>query len=228
MGTIQIKRGLSTKLPSSAAVGELLYTTDTKRFYVGNGEGVALTEFANYAELLEAISALPGADHKHTASDVTDFTTSVDARITAQKGVANGIATLGDDGLIPSTQIPAIYKEAEVVDDIAARDGLTAFAGLHALVIDATDDETVAKGGAEYIYDGSKWVKVSELDELDAVVNWENISDKPELVTTLLGLTDTPASFTSQKGKFLAVNSAENALEFTDTFSGNIDGGLFE
>lgn len=228
MGTIQIKRGLSTKLPSSAAVGELLYTTDTKRFYVGNGEGVALTEFANYAELLEAISALPGADHKHTASDVTDFATSVDARITAQKGVANGIATLGEDGLIPSTQIPAIYKEAEVVDDIAARDGLTAFAGLHALVIDATDDETVAKGGAEYIYDGSKWVKVSELDELDAVVNWENISDKPELVTTLLGLTDTPASFTSQKGKFLVVNSAENALEFTDTFSGNIDGGLFE
>ena len=40
MGTIQIKRGLSTKLPTSAAVGELLYTTDTKRFYVGNGEGV--------------------------------------------------------------------------------------------------------------------------------------------------------------------------------------------
>lgn len=227
MGTIQIKRGLSTKLPTSAAVGELLYTTDTKRFYIGNGDGVALTEFANYAELLEAISALPGADHKHTASDVTDFDTSVDARITAQKGVANGVATLGEDGLIPSTQIPAVYKEAEVVDDIDARDKLTPFAGLHALVIDATDDETVAKGGAEYIYNGSAWIKVSELDELDAVVNWENISDKPELVTTVLGLTDTPASFTSQKGKFLAVNSAENALEFTDTFSGNIDGGSF-
>jgi len=228
MGTIQIKRGLSTKLPTSAAVGELLYTTDTKRFYIGNGDGVALTEFANYAELLEAINKLPSADHKHTASDVTDFETSVDARITAQKGVANGVATLGEDGLIPSTQIPAVYKEAEVVDDIAARDALTPFAGLHALVIDATADSTVAKGGAEYIYNGSAWIKVSELDELDAVVNWENISDKPELVTTVLGLTDTPASFTSQKGKFLAVNSAENALEFTDTFSGNIDGGLFE
>lgn len=227
MGTIQIKRGLSTNLPQSALAGEVLYTTDTKRFYVGNGTGVALTEFANYAELLEAINELPGADHKHTASDVNDFATSVDARITSQKGSANGIATLDTNGLIPIAQIPSTFKEAQVVEDIDARDELDAFAGLHAYVLDATGDESVETGAAEYIYDGENWVKLAELSDVDAVISWDNINNKPTIATTLLALTDTPATFTNQGGKLLAVNSSENALVFTDTFSGNIDGGSF-
>ncbi len=56
---------------------------------------------------------------------------------------------------------------------------------------------------------------------------WDNINNKPTIATTLLALTDTPATFTNQGGKLLAVNSSENALVFTDTFSGNIDGGSF-
>ena len=43
MGTIKIKRGLSTNLPAHPALGEILYTTDTKRFYVGNGAEAAPT-----------------------------------------------------------------------------------------------------------------------------------------------------------------------------------------
>ena len=39
MGKIQIKRGLETNLPTEALDGELLYTKDTKKFYVGNGTG---------------------------------------------------------------------------------------------------------------------------------------------------------------------------------------------
>ena len=51
MGTIQVKRGLSANLPSSTAIGELLYTTDTKCFYLGNGVGNALTKFENATQL---------------------------------------------------------------------------------------------------------------------------------------------------------------------------------
>lgn len=39
---ILIKRGLQANLPSSASIGELLFTTDTKRVYVGTGSGITL------------------------------------------------------------------------------------------------------------------------------------------------------------------------------------------
>ena len=186
MGTIQIKRGLAANLPSSAAVGEILYTTDTKKFYIGNGENQTLTEFDNYSQIIELLNQKSGTNHKHTAVDITDFTTSVDARITAQKGINNGLATLDANGLIPASQIPAEYKEARIVSNITARDALSAFSGLHALVLDATGDNTVETGGAEYIYDGTKWVKVSELNDLDAVITWANIQNKPDFVNSLL------------------------------------------
>lgn len=37
---IQIRRGLQANLPSSAALGELLFATDTQRMYVGTGTGI--------------------------------------------------------------------------------------------------------------------------------------------------------------------------------------------
>lgn len=227
MGTIQIKRGLAANLPSSAAVGEILYTTDTKKFYIGNGENQTLTEFDNYSQIIELLNQKSGTNHKHTAVDITDFTTSVDARITAQKGINNGLATLDANGLIPASQIPAEYKEARIVSNITARDALSAFSGLHALVLDATGDNTVETGGAEYIYDGTKWVKVSELNDLDAVITWANIQNKPDFVNSLLDLSDTPSAFTNQAGKILAVKNDESGLEFKSVYSGDVDGGTF-
>lgn len=227
MGTIQIKRGLSTNLPSSAAIAEILYTTDTKKFYIGNGENNPLTEFNNYAQLVELLNQKADKKHTHTTSEITDFVVAVEEKITSLKAVANGLATLDANGLIPTSQIPAEYKEAQVVETIAKRDELTPFAGLHALVLNATGDKTVEKGGAEYIYDGTKWVKVSELNDLDAVVTWENVTNKPDLVTTLLDLKDTPSSFAKQAGKILSVKNDESGLEFTSVYAGDVDGGSF-
>lgn len=227
MGTIQIKRGLSANLPTSAAIAEILYTTDTKKFYIGNGENQPLTEFSNYAQLVELLNQKAEKEHTHTSAEITDFASAVNTKISEQKAVANGLATLDANGLIPTSQIPAEYKEAQVVETIAKRDELTPFAGLHALVIDATGDKTVEKGGAEYIYDGTKWVKVSELNDLDAVVTWENVTNKPNLVTTLLDLKDTPSTFAKQAGKILSVKGDESGLEFTNIYAGDVDGGSF-
>lgn len=44
--------------------------------------------------------------HVQTASTITDFSTAADARITAQKGIANGIASLDALGDIPIAQLP--------------------------------------------------------------------------------------------------------------------------
>lgn len=43
-----------------------------------------------------------------TAAKISDFSAAADARITAQKGVASGLATLGADSKIPTSQLPAL------------------------------------------------------------------------------------------------------------------------
>ena len=227
MGSIQLKRGLSANLPQSAALAEILYTTDTKRVYVGNGAGQALTEILSYEELLETLNTLSEIGHTHNSNDITDFETAVEDCISTQKGVADGLATLGANGLIPASQIPANFKEAEVVPNILARNELSAFTGLHALVLDASDDPTVETGGAEYIYNGTTWLKTSELNDLDAIITWDNVTNKPYFVQNILDLSDTPSSFQNQAGKVLVVNDNETGLVFTNVYTGNVDGGTF-
>ena len=215
MGTIQIKRGLSENLPSEAPMGALLFTTDTKKLYIGNGAGRALTVFENTTQLTELLNGKSNNGHTHTSANVTDFASAVDNRITLKRGQSNGLASLDENGKIPSTLIPSTFKEAEVCADIDERDTLTPFAGLHAFVIDASDDATVTSDGAEYLYNGTQWIKISELEGLDVSVTWENIGNKPTLVTTLLGLSDTPNTYANNAGKLLCVNAAGTGVEYT-------------
>lgn len=227
MGYLQIKRGLAENLPTEAKSGELLFTTDTKKFYIGNGEGNALTEFVNAAQLANYLLQKAEKEHTHISSEITDFSSSVDERITLQKGKANGIATLDTSGKIPNAQIPNAYKEAAVVNNITERDALNAFSGLHALVVDASADSTVgAGGGAEYVYNGSKWVKISEFNNLDTLVDWSGIQNKPEFVKAITDLSDVP-SLENQGGMLLCVLPDESGIGFVAPFDGNFDGGLF-
>lgn len=145
MGTLQIRRGLAENLPTEAAAGEILFTTDTKKFYVGNGDGNALTEFNNAAQLTNFLAQKAEKEHTHTAENITDFATAVDERITAQKGQANGLATLDTSGKIPNAQIPNVFKEAAVVDNITARDALDAFEGLKTTMLHPKLQSTIIK-----------------------------------------------------------------------------------
>lgn len=227
MGTIQIKRGLKANLPSEAAIGALLYTIDEKKFYIGNGEGKALTEFTNSQQLAEYFATKSDVGHTHTSANITDFSSSVDNRIALQRGQNNGLASLDENGKVPTSQIPSIFKDAYVVDNIAERDKLEKFSGLHALVIDATDDETVESGGAEYVYGGTQWIKISELKDLDMIIDWENIQGRPFVPQKFVELGDCPGEYTGQKGKVLVVNEEETGLEFSSIYTGDVDGGTF-
>lgn len=82
-------------------------------------------------------------------------------------------------GLIDSS-IEGLSK-IEIVDDIDARDALNPTTNLQVLVIDATDDPTVASGSATYIYRLSTetWIKISEAESLDVVLEWDNIVGRP-------------------------------------------------
>ena len=51
--------------------------------------------------------------------------------------------------------------------------------------------------------------------------NWKRLAEQSELVTTFVGLTDTPSSFASgDAGKFVKVNSSYDALEFVTVTTG--------
>lgn len=226
MGKIQIKRGLTKNLPQNAAIAELLYTSDDKKLFIGNGENADLTEFKNANQIQELLNKKANSTHSHPSTNIDDFDSATDNRINLQKGVANGLATLDSNGKIPVIQIPTEFKEALVVENITERDSIDAFTGLHALVIDATEDSSVEVGGAEYVYNGTTWIKVSELNDLDAVITWDNILNKPYFVQKITDLADTPDDLTGHTGKLLTVNSEGN-IELTSVYTCDVDGGSF-
>lgn len=121
------------------------------------------------------------------------------SKVTDQLGVANGIATLDANGLVPASQISKEYKETKVVADIQARNAMAVedlYESLFVYVLDATGDPTVASGAALYIYaqdidnPGSYvWHKVAEMESLDVELNWSDILGRP---------TSTPAAIDQQ------------------------------
>jgi len=83
-------------------------------------------------------------------------------------------------GLI-DTSIAGISGEMPIVANIAARDALTLTKNTQVLVLDATGDSTVASGAATYLYRVSttSWIKLSEAESMDLVLQWANIQGKP-------------------------------------------------
>jgi hypothetical protein len=73
-----------------------------------------------------------------------------------------------------------------IVDDIAARDGLTPANGDTALVVDASADAAVTAGAATYIYRSSNttWIKISEAESMDVALTWAALTDKPTSTVT--------------------------------------------
>lgn len=118
--------------------------------------------------------------------DVDEGTTNLyftdaraDARITLQKGAANGIAPLNASSKIDSTYLPA-FELGDIIEfaDIDERDAYTtATKGDMGIVIDASDDPDVTSGGATYIYDGTTpyattgWIRLRNPDAAVTSVN---------------------------------------------------------
>lgn len=69
----------------------------------------------------------------------------------------------------------------EIVSDIAARDALSPTSNIQVLVQDASADTTVDSGAATYIYnvDTGNWIKISEHESLDLVIDWSDIQNGP-------------------------------------------------
>jgi hypothetical protein len=91
------------------------------------------------------------ANHTGTqlASTISDFTPAVDARIEVQKGFANGLASLGSDAKIPTSQLPALaITDTFVVASQAAMLALAAEVGDVAVRTDLNKSLILKTAGA--------------------------------------------------------------------------------
>ena len=77
--------------------------------------------------------------------------------------------------------ISGLTGEMPIVADIAARNALSPTSNTQVLVLDATGDPTVTSGAATYLYRVSttSWIKLSEAESLDLILQWANIQGKP-------------------------------------------------
>lgn len=85
-------------------------------------------------------------------------------------------------GKIPVTQLPDEFKAMLTVPTYADLPTEGLYDGMNVFVTDATGDPTVKSGWAIYKYTLSQnvWIKISEGESLDVIVNWSEIEDKPD------------------------------------------------
>ena len=138
------------------------------------------------------------------ASTISDFGTSVDARITLQKGVVNGIASLDASGQIPSSQIPAIaVTNTFVVASQAAMLALTVQPGDIAVRTDLNKTFILASTPATTL---SNWVEI--LAPLDSVSSVNGLSGVVTLVASDVGAYTTAQVNTLLAGKLSSIADA--------------------
>lgn len=130
----------------------------------------------------------------------------------SQKGANSGVCELDSDGLVPTSRIPSSYKECAVYATYASLPGTGPFTGAHAFVTDASGDPTVTSGAAEYIWNGTVWVKIAEVESMDVVLSWENITGKPSAFT--------PATHGNEKHSATYITSSGVTYENLNTNGG--------
>lgn len=149
--------------------------------------------------------------------------------------VAKQIAMLAEDGTTKSTVQAEIEKLRTLVgsvsdavdgsakiyvkEDIAGRDTITdQTSGAICYVKDASADDTVEKGAASYLWDGTKWDKLTEFESLDLVLDWADITNKPEY-------TDSEGNTITIQDALEKAHTHENKTVL-DKFSESADGKL--
>ena len=121
-----------------------------------------------------------------TSNTISDFSTAVENQITktlindlnvdadtldgfdsedfvkkTEVGSADGVASLGSDGKIPSSELPALsLNEVFVVETNIERDALTVQEG---------DIAQVTGTGLTFIYDGTSWVEITSASDVTSV-----------------------------------------------------------
>lgn len=112
--------------------------------------------------------------------------TYVEEYVTDQSGKVRRVFNKSD-ALAMITEKMQGVGHVTVVDTITSRDAIqNPLEGSEVIVINATGDSTVSKGGARYLRNGGAWVKTSEMESMDLVLDWTHLSGKPTSTPTTI------------------------------------------
>ena len=177
-----------------------------------------ITDFDTEVSNNTDVTANTGARHTQNTDTYLDFgnvnqvSASEIRNFIDSKAQPNGLASLGADGKIPQSQIPAIaITDVYVVANIVARD---------ALVVQTGDVAKVSDAGSgypqTYIYDGSIWIDIQETSDVISVNGQTGVvvldTDDISEGTTNLYYTDARVSANTD----VANNTANSHVQNTD------------
>jgi hypothetical protein len=87
---------------------DTLLNYDITQHRVINDSGTLTTELFSASKINTELATKANTNHTHVASNITDFSTATDARITLQKGAVNGLATLDEGGKVSASQLDLV------------------------------------------------------------------------------------------------------------------------
>jgi len=103
----------------------------------------------------------PYVDGLNVDADTLDGNDATAFVLQSEVGAADGVASLGADGKIPSSELPALsLSDIFVVADNIERDGLTVQSG---------DIAQVTSTGLTFIYDGTQWLELTASSDVTSV-----------------------------------------------------------
>lgn len=176
-----------------------------------------------------AFTAFSLAGHTHTASDITDFNTAADARITNAIGSTvqafdadlSGLAGLSTTGFVKRTgagTFSATTLASTDISDFNTAADARANTQIGAASINALADVVITSPANTQVlsFNGTNWVNATPTSGVSAFTS----------------LSDAPTSYSGAANKFVKVNSGATALEFVAdpgylTGNSSLDGGTF-
>jgi len=138
------------------------------------------------------------------ASTISDFATAADARITAQRGVADGVASLDSGGKVPVTQLPNSVMQYQgtwnaTTNSPTLADGAGSIGDVYRVTV----------AGTQNLGSGAITFDVGDYAVLNASLVWEK-SDTTDSVPTVFGRT----------GNVVAADADYSAAQVTASDSG--------
>jgi hypothetical protein len=153
-------------------------TNDKKVLKAGSTAGSMAWGSVAYSELTDVPSTFTPSAHSHAISDVTDLQTSLDAKeSTANKGVANGYASLDENAKVPTNQLPdSIVGQVEYMGtynastNTPALPDATTVKGHYYVVSVAGEQQNIEFAIGDWVIsNGLAWEKVDNSDAVTSV-----------------------------------------------------------
>lgn len=156
---ISSEGGALVKLAATTTSGDLAQDVITLQGQVADliaavgtaaeGSTAATGLYKEIADVLEALNAHKSAEEAHSPSQVGLGNVTNDAQVKrSEMGVANGVATLGEDGKVPAAQLPSFVDD---VLEFASKENFPANGESGKIYVALDTGKTYRWGGTEYV-----------------------------------------------------------------------------